>query len=104
MYNLVVLPTVKYETINIRDYIINELCDFTAARNLMREIKRAFMQIRDNPQIGMRHFPEKELSYEYRKKIVNRSYILFYWIDEKKKIITVTHIFNTRMNYKVKLF
>ena len=104
MYKLKVLPSVKKEITKIRDYIADDLSNVPASINLMEGIQKAFT---DNPN-AFSHFnyekkSKHELKHEYRKKIVN-NYIILYWIDEAKKLITVSFIFHTRMNYRSRIF
>ena len=103
MYTLKVLPSVRKEIIKIRDYIADDLCNVPAAINLMKDIEKAFMQIKDNPSAFSHFNYEKELKHEYRKKIVN-SYIILYWINEASKKITASYIFHSKMNYKSRVF
>lgn len=102
MYKLKVLPSVRKEIIKIRNYIADDLCNVDASLSLMTDIQTAFVQIKSNPNAFSRYEYEKELKHEYRKKIVN-GYIILYWIDEVKKIVTVSYIYHTRMNYGPRL-
>jgi len=102
MYKLKVLPSVRKEIIKIRDYIADDLCNVPASINLMTDIQSAFVQIKSNPNAFSRYEYEKELKHEYRKKIVN-GYILLYWINEVEKIVIVSYIFHTKMNYRSRL-
>lgn len=102
MYKLEILPSVRKEIIKIRDYIADDLSIVPAALDLMNDIRKAFVQIKDNPNAFSRFDYEKELKHEYRKKVVN-GYVLLYWVDEKKKLVTVSFIFHTKMNYRARL-
>ena len=103
MYTLKVLPSVRKETIKIRDYIADNLCNVPAAISLMKDIQKAYTLIKDNPNAFSRFDYEKELKHEYRKKIVS-GYVILYWVDEGKKIVTVSFIFHSKMNYKLRIF
>lgn len=102
MYKLKVLPSVRKEIIKIRDYIADDLCNLDASINLMIDIQTAFVGIKSNPNAFSCYEYEKELKHEYRKKIVN-GYIFLYWIDEVERIVTVSYIFHTKMNYRSRL-
>lgn len=103
MYKLKVLPSVKKEITKIRDYIADDLSNIPASINLMEDIQKAFTYIKDNPNAFSHFNYEKKLKHEYRKKIVN-NYIILYWIDEAKELVTVSFIFHTKMNYKSRVF
>jgi len=102
MYKLEVLPSVRKEIIKIRDYIADDLSNVPASIDLMKDVKEAFIQIKDNPNAFSRFDYEKELKHEYRKKVVN-GYVILYWVDEKTKVTTVSFIFHTKMNYRTRL-
>jgi len=78
------------------------ICDLKTIEKLMKDIREAFVQIKGNPNAFSRFDYEKELKHEYRKKVVN-GYVILYWIDEKTKVVTVSFIFHTKMNYRTRL-
>ena len=102
MYKLEVLPSVRKEIIKIRDYIANDLSNIPASIRLMKDIREAFVQIKDNPNAFSCFDYKKESKHEYRKKFVN-GHVILYWVDEKSKSVTVSFIFHTKMNYRIHL-
>ena len=102
MYNLKVLPSVRKEIIKIRDYIADDLSNVPASINLMKDIQKAFTQVEEAPRAFSYFNYDKKLKHEYKKKVVN-GYVLLYWVDEGKKLVTVSFIFHTKRNYKSRI-
>jgi len=84
--------------LDIADYITNILGNPTAAKNLINEIVNKVDKLADFPYVNPLHIFPQPLEYEYRKLIV-KSYIVFYWIDESIKKITVGRVIYKRRNY-----
>ena len=100
---LVLLPSVESELYRIHHYIADELCNVSAALEFIEDFEKAFTATIHNPKIGSIYPYGEDLAHEYRKKVV-RGHIILYWIDEVNKLITVSHIFNTRTNYQNRRF
>ena len=43
--------------------------------------------------------PIRPLKHEYRKLRV-RNYLVFYWVDEERKLVTVARMIYARRNYE----
>ena len=97
-YQLVFLPIAKQDMVDIAKYIAVELCNPAAANKLGDEMIEAAERICDFPHINAIHRAVKPLKHEYRKLIV-KNYILFYWIDEIEKLITVARVIYARRDY-----
>jgi len=80
-------------------YISHELQNPTAADALTNEMIAAAERLCDFPYINAVHQTLKPLKQEYRKLIV-KNYILFYRVDEKKKLITIARVIYARRDYE----
>lgn len=98
MYTLEFLPVAKQDLQNIIHYIAHELKNPSAAHNLKSEFSRTLNFIKAFPYSYERYVPLDVLSHDYRKAVV-MNYVVFYWIDEPKKIITVARVIYGRRKY-----
>ena len=103
MYHLEFLPIAKQDMTEIAGYISHELCNPAAAEKLADEMIEAVERLIDFPYINAIHQAIKPLTKEYRKLIV-KNYIVFYWIDEKEKRITIARVIYARRNYEKFLY
>ena len=99
MYQLVFLLIARQDMTDIARYIGHELCNPTAAFMLADEMIAAAERLVDFPYINAVHKSEEPLKKEYRKLIV-KSYIMFYWVDEKEKRITIARVIYARRDYE----
>jgi len=99
MYQLKFLPLALQDMIEIVRYISHELFDPNAADNLADEMIAAAKRLVDFPYINAIHQPIKPLKKEYRKLIV-KNYIMFYWIDDKEKQVTIARVVYARRDYE----
>ena len=91
MYRLTFLPIARQDMTNIVSYISRELLNCTAANALADEMIEAVERLRDFPYIYAVHQTIKPLKHEYRKLLV-KNYVMFYWVDEKSKLITIARV------------
>ena len=99
MYQLEFLPIAKQDMTETVRYISHELCNPSAAEKLADEIIEAAEKLAEFPYINAIHPTIKLLKQEYRKLIV-RNYIMFYWIDEQEKRVTIARFIYARRNYE----
>ena len=99
MYQLTFLPIAKDDMVDIVRYISNELHNPSAAGALADEMIESAERLCDFPYINTIHQTIEPLRYEYRKLLV-KNYIMFYWVDEKDKLITVARVIYGRRNYE----
>jgi len=99
MYQLEFLPIARQDMTEIARYISQELCNPTAAENLAVEMINAAERLMEFPYINAIHQTIKPLKKEYRKLIV-KSYIMFYWVDEKEKQVTIARVLYSRRDYE----
>jgi addiction module RelE/StbE family toxin len=98
MYQVKFLPLAKQDMTEIVRYISHELQNPTAAEELAEEMIDAAEGLAAFPYINAIHQTLKPLKFEYRKKIV-KNYILFYWIEEESKLITIARVLYARRDY-----
>ena len=79
MYKLEYLPVARKDMLEIVRYISRELQNPDAADRLAVELIRP-------------------LKHEYRKILV-QNYLMFYWVDEEKKLVTVARVVYAKRDY-----
>jgi len=99
MYRLEFLPIALQDMTDIARYISHELFNPTAAEKLAVEMIDAAERLTDFPYINANHQSDKPLKKEYRKLIV-KNYIMFYWVDEKEKRVTIARVIYARRDYE----
>ena len=98
MYHLEYLPIARHDMIEIAVYISHDLCNPLAAGKLADEMIESAERLTEFPYINAVYLTVKPLKREYRKLIV-RNYIMFYWIDEKNKLVTIARVIYARRDY-----
>lgn len=99
MYNLEYLPFARQDLIEIVTYISQDLQNPTAANRLAEEIVQAAEKLQLFPYACPVYLPIRPLQWEYRKLLV-QNFLLFYRVDEEKKLITVARVLYARSDYK----
>jgi addiction module RelE/StbE family toxin len=99
MYKLDFLPIAKQDMTEIVNYISHELYNPAAAEKLADEMIKTAESLVNFPYVHAVYKTVKPLKNEYRKLPV-KNYIIFYWINEKKKQITIARVIYTRRDYK----
>lgn len=99
MYSLEYLPRAMQDMVAIARYISHELSNSTAAGKLTDEIIKAADKLRDFPYKNRVYLPIKPLKREYRGQIV-QNYILFYYVDEGQKLVTIARVVYARREYR----
>ncbi|MBQ5397968.1 MAG: type II toxin-antitoxin system RelE/ParE family toxin [Ruminococcus sp.] len=97
MYKVVFLPVAKQDLREIALYISNELCNPTAAVNLVDEIVEATENLSTFPYSHQVYYPIRSLKKEYRKFPI-KNYMIFYTVDEQQKNVTVSRIIYAKRN------
>ena len=98
MYKVEILPIAIEDFDNIIHYVTYNLKNITAAKKLRDLFIKSFDYILKFPYGCAIYKSKKVLKYEYRTYKV-KNYIMFYVIDEEKKIITIVRILNRKMNF-----
>ena len=98
MYQLEYLPIARQDMVETIRYINHDLCNPLAAEKLSEEMIEAAELLKKFPYINAVYRAMKPLKNEYRKLIV-RNYIMFYWVDEEEKRITISRVIYARRDY-----
>ena len=98
MYNVEYLPAARRDMVSIVRYIAAELGNPAAAERLAAELTDAADSLSEFPYASPVHIPLRPLDYEYRKLSV-RNYLLFYRVDEARKLVTVARVIYAGRDY-----
>lgn len=98
MYELEFLPIAQQDMSDIAKYINKVLCNPIAAMNTIRRMVAAAEDLQVQPYSCPVYYPPRELPFEYRKLVVG-NYIMFYRVDEQKKLITIVRVIYAKRNY-----
>ena len=99
MYKLEFLPIARRDMTDIAAYISQELGNPPAAEKLAEDMVNAAENLAEFPYINAVHQTTKPLKREYRKQIV-KNYIMFYWVDEEAKRVTIARVIYGRRDYE----
>ena len=99
MYKLEYLPIARHDMVEIAKYISQELCSPQAAEKLADEMIQVAERLTAFPYVYPVHRTSKPLKNEYRKLIV-KSYIMFYWVNEKEKKVIIARVIYYRRDYE----
>ena len=93
MYKLEYLPVARKDMLEIVRYISRELQNPDAADRLAVELIDAVEGV-----LHPASQPIRPLKHEYRKILV-QNYLMFYWVDEEKKLVTVARVVYAKRDY-----
>ena len=99
MYKVEYLPIVLRDMVEIAGYISFELSNPTAADRLSEDMIEAGNKLAEFPYSYPAYIPIRPLKHEYRKLLV-QNYILFYWVDEEKELVTIARAVYAKMDYE----
>ena len=97
MYKLEYLPVARQDLIDIIRYISQELKNPDAANNLAVKLVEATEKVTAFPYANPSYQPIRPLKHEYRKV---QNYLILYWVDEEKKLVTVARVLYAKRNYR----
>ena len=98
MYKLEYLPVARQDMIEIVRYISKDLNNPTAANRLAVALVEAADTIPKFPYANPSYTPIRPLKHEYRKLLV-QNYLMFYWVDEAAKLVTVARVIYAKRDY-----
>ncbi len=99
MYKTEYLPIALRDMVEIAKYISFELSNPMAADRLLEEMIEAGNKLAEFPYSYPAYIPIRPVKHEYRKLLV-QNYILFYWVDEEKKLVTISRVVYAKMDYE----
>lgn len=91
MYKTEYLPSARRDMSEIVRYISGVLKNPAAAERLAEELVAEGERLAVFPYANPSYLPLKPLKHEYRKAKV-RGYLMFYWVEEEKKRVTVARV------------
>ena len=98
MYKLEYLPVARKDMLEIVRYISRELQNPDAANHLAVELVNAAESVLVFPYAKPAYQPIRPLKNEYRK-IPVQNFLMLYWVDEEKKLVTVARIVYAKRDY-----
>ena len=98
MYNIDYLPSAKADMVEIVQYISHNLQNPIAAEKLATEMIEAVDGLSNFPYRNRIYMPIRPLKREYRKLLV-QNYILFYYVEEEQKLVTIARAIYGRRDY-----
>lgn len=98
MYKVEYLPAARKDMLEIVRYISGELKNPDAADRLAVELVDAAESVLTFPYATPVYQPIRPLKHEYRK-ILAHNYLMFYWVDEEKKLVTVARVVHAKRDY-----
>lgn len=98
-YQVGYLPAARQDLVEIVRYISGDLNNPNAAQCLAEKLTRAVETLEEFPYAHAAYTPLRPLKHEYRKLLVE-SYLVFYWVDEQAKQVTVARVIYARRDYK----
>ena len=102
MYKLEYLPIAMRDMVDIAKYISQKLSNPIAAERLTNEMIESANKLTEFPYINPVYHSIRSLKKEYRRLIV-KNYIMFYYVDESRKLITVARVIYAHRNYNALL-
>lgn len=91
VYKLEYLPVAQRDMVEIVRYISGELQNPAAADRLAMELVNAAESILTFPYALPAYQPIRPLKREYRKILV-QNFLMLYWVDEEKKLVTIARV------------
>lgn len=101
-YNIEYLPIAKKDIIDIVAYIHKKLCNPTAAERLAKKIIDGIDGLQSSPYSYPIYYNAKPMQHEYRKLLID-NYLVFYWVNENEKTITIARVIYARRAYNALL-
>ena len=103
MYKPEYLPAALRDMVEIVRYVNTVLQNPTAASQLAETFIQSIESIPAFPYGNPVHVPLRPLKHEYRKLLVHGNHLVFYWIDEPCKTVTVARVLYARSDCPTRL-
>lgn len=97
-YNLVITKSAEKDLADILQYISKDLSAPKAANDLLDDILKCYNNISLNPLMYALCDNDRLKSKKYRKAVI-KNYIMFYRVDEEKRIIYIMRFVYGRRDY-----
>jgi toxin ParE1/3/4 len=99
LYKLEFLPSARQDMVEIVRYISKELHNPAAADRLANNFLEAADRAAAFPYAAPGYHPIRPLKHEYRKLVI-QNYLMFYWVDEQEKVVTVAYVTYAKRDYE----
>ena len=99
MYKLEYLPIAQSDMVDISRYISLELKNKTAAIRLAEKMVASADRLTFAPYINAVYVPIRPLKNEYRKLLVD-NFIMFYYVNEEEKLVTIARVIYAKRDYE----
>ena len=99
MYKLVYLPHALEDLVEIATYIAKKLNNPIAAENITSQLVEKAESLKEFPYVYPVHNPIRKLNKEYRKLRV-KNWIMFYYVNEGEKTITIARAIYGKCNFE----
>ncbi len=99
MYKLEYLPVARQDFIEIVSYISKDLKNPQTAQQLVDKLTDTVENILSFPYACSAYIPIRTLKHEYRKLIL-KNYIVFYWVDNSKQLVTIARVIYAQRDYR----
>ena len=97
-YSVEIFPKAVEDLDNIFRYYLEESQKHSVAVKVTDEIESAIMSLEEYPKANPLSRDKRLAQNGYRKLIIG-NYIALYKIDDKKKLVSVAHVFHGMMDY-----
>ena len=97
-YQVEFLPSAQEDMVEIVRYISQELLNPIAAEDLAEDFVKTADSLSAFPYAHEAYIPIRPLKHEYRKVSV-KNYLMFFWVEEEKKIVTVARVIYAARDY-----
>lgn len=98
MYKLIISESANEDLDRIITYIVNNLCNPSAATSLLNEIEARYLLLLSNPKI-YELCQDPRLAIQGYRKAVIKNYAMIYRIDEVEKTIGIIRFFYSAMDF-----
>ena len=99
LYKLEYLPAARKDLIDIAQYISKKLQNPEAANRLATRMIEEAEKSLEFPYANPAYLPIRPLRREYRKILV-QNYLMFYWINEESKTVTIARVVYAKRNHE----
>ena len=97
-YQVEFLPSAKEDMVEIVRYISQELLNPIAADSLAEKFIKAADSLSTFPYAHPAYNPVRPLKHEYRW-ISIKNYLIFFWVEERTKVVTVARAIYAARDY-----
>lgn len=88
----------KNEIREIYKYISDKLIAKEAAKRLMQKMRKIVMSLAETPRLYAKIEKSDKRKRDFRKIVID-NYVILYTIDEKNKIVYISHMYYSGMDY-----